>query len=151
MKFQKGNKAGEVWTKELAIKFFQELLEYVQENEKCRSMATATSKLGQYETLPQYLKKRFELDNNEFEPIKKIQAILKGRLIEQGLDNAVNNAMAIFVLKNDYDMSDKVTNENRNYDQPAEDDSVNLENLSEDELIEFENLMNKAKKKPKNE
>lgn len=143
----KGNKYNEVWTKEKAVKFFQELLKYVEENEKCRSMATATSKLGQYETLPQHLKSKFDISQKEFEPIKKIQAILKGRLIEQGLENTVNNAMAIFVLKNDYDMSDRTTNENRNYDQTKEEDEIDYSQLSEKELQQLEKLMKKSKKK----
>lgn len=105
----KGNKNREVWTLEEAESFCDQVLQFVIENEKCRSLATATSKLGQYESLLHYFDVKF---NVEFGSIKRAKEIVKGRLIEQGLDGDANPTMAIFILKNNHDMADKVEQKN---------------------------------------
>ena len=116
-----GNKNGEVWTFELSEKLAKDVLTYVKENERCRSLATACSRLGYYESLIQYLEGRF---NVEFESIKEAKEIIKGRLIEQGLDGDANATMAIFILKNNHNMADK---QEQKIDAKVE--AVNLKDL----------------------
>lgn len=104
-----GNTNAEKWTLEQSEIFCNEVLLFVIENEKCRSLATATSKLGQYESLLNYFEVKFKI---EFESIKRAKEIVKSRLIEQGLDGESNPTMAIFILKNNHDMADKTENKN---------------------------------------
>lgn len=101
----KENKNGEKWTLERAEDFAQQVLDYIIEHDDCCSMSKACTELGQYESVIQYLENRF---NVEFKPIKISLDILKSRLIQKGLYNKVNPTMAIFVLKNAHNMSDKV-------------------------------------------
>ena len=115
-----GNTNAEVWTEAEATAFGQQVLTYMEENKNCRSVETACVKCGKYETLFNYLGDKFPV---VFEPFKKrAKAIAKSRLIEQGLDSEVNPTMAIFILKNDHDMKDKVEQEskNHNYNHNAE-------------------------------
>lgn len=123
MKFEKGNTASVKWTLESAEAFCVKVLDYIKENEKCRSMAKACSELGSYETQINYLVERFK-NESEFKSIKEAKEIIKGRLIEQGLDNKVNSTMAIFILKNNHDMADKVEQK-----QDLNVNSVNLKDL----------------------
>lgn len=105
----KGNKNREHWTYEEAEKLCNAVYEYILENEKCRSISTACAAIGYYETLFDYLEKKF---NVEFESLKKSRELVKSRLIEQGLDGKANATMAIFILKNNHNMADKVDSKN---------------------------------------
>lgn len=120
-----GNTNAEVWTEELAAQYGNKVLNLIESDLKCRSIETACVKAGGYETLFDYLSNKYPI---VFEPIKqKVKAIAKSRLMEQGLDGDVNATMAIFILKNNHDMKDKVETENRNYnaDNPhLEDDKI---------------------------
>lgn len=101
----KGNKYNEVWNLETTEKFFEDILTYIQENKKCRSIAEACVELGQYEDLVGYLCNKFK--EKDFRPIKKAKDIVKTRLVNQGLDGEANPTMAIFILKNNHGMSDR--------------------------------------------
>lgn len=101
----KGNRNAEKWTHEEAELFCNKVLEYVRSDERCRSITTACAKLGKYETLINYFEDKFGI---VFESIKEAKAIVKGRLMEQALDGDANATMAIFILKNNHDMADKV-------------------------------------------
>lgn len=107
-RFALGNSLSAVWTKEKAMEFLENVYLNVLEDENCRSLAKACSLAGGYETLIYYLQEKFDLKNSEFEPITACKEIIKQRLIEQGLDGDANATMAIFVLKNNHGMSDKV-------------------------------------------
>jgi len=100
----KGNKYNEVWDLETAEQFCNDVLEYIQTNKKCRSLAEACVELGQYEELISYLQNKFDKD---FKSIKKAKDIVKTRLVNQGLDGDANPTMAIFILKNNHNMTDK--------------------------------------------
>lgn len=100
----KGNKYNEVWDIETAEQFCEDVLAYIQDNPKCRSLSEACTELGQYEDLLNYLSKKF---NKDFRPIKRSKDIVKNRLVNQGLDGVANPAMAIFILKNNHNMTDK--------------------------------------------
>lgn len=105
MSAPKNNNNAERWTLENAEFFANDVYDYVRNNDDCTSMSKACTELDEYENVIQYLENKF---NVEFEPIKKAKDILKARLIEQGLYNKANATMAIFILKNNHDMSDKV-------------------------------------------
>lgn len=101
----KGNKYNEVWDLETAKTFFDDILQYIKENKKCRSIAEACVELGEYEDLVGYLIKKFP--EEDFRPIKSAKDIVKTRLVNQGLDGEANPTMAIFILKNNHQMTDK--------------------------------------------
>lgn len=107
-RFAIGNNLQAVWTKETAIEFLQKVYNTVLQDTKCRSLAKACSMAGGYETLIYYLQDKFDLRGSDFEPIKACKEIIKQRLMEQALDGEANATMAIFILKNNHDMSDKV-------------------------------------------
>ena len=102
----KGNKYNEKWTEETAISFCEDVLDYVRNNEKCRSLEKACTELDGYVDLLTYFKNKFS--EKDFRPIEIAKEIIKARLIEQGLDNEVNASMAKFVLTNNHGMSEKV-------------------------------------------
>lgn len=105
---QIGNTNSLVWTKEKALEYIKQVFDFVEHNEQCRSMAKACTETGHYETLLYYLQEKFELSNVDFEPIKACKDIIKARLMEQALNNDANATMAIFILKNNHGMADKV-------------------------------------------
>ena len=106
----KKNNNAERWTLESAKMFANDVYDYVRNHDNCTSMSKACTELDEYENVIQYLENKF---NVEFESIKKAKDILKARLIEQGLYNKANATMAIFILKNNHDMSDKVDTNNK--------------------------------------
>lgn len=101
----KGNTNAESWTLEQAQDFCREVYDILLNNKSLRTLGGACLKAGGYETLIYYLQQKFD---TEFEPIKKAKEIVKERLIEQGLDGDANPTMAIFILKNNHDMKDRV-------------------------------------------
>lgn len=105
MSAPKGNKYNEVWDLETAKQFFDDILKYIQDNKKCRSIAEACVELGEYEELVSYLINKFP--QQDFKPIKSAKDIVKTRLVNQGLDGDANPTMAIFILKNNHQMTDK--------------------------------------------
>lgn len=105
MSAPKGNKYNEVWDLESAKTFFDDILQYVNEHKKCRSIAEACVELGEYEDLVSYLIKKFP--EEDFRPIKSAKDIVKTRLVNQGLDGEANPTMAIFILKNNHNMTDR--------------------------------------------
>ena len=106
MSAPKGNKYNEKWTEETATLFCDDVLEYVRNNDKCRSLAKACTELDGYEELLNYFKNKFP--EKDFKSITIAKEIIKARLIEQGLDNTANASMAKFVLTNNHGMSEKV-------------------------------------------
>lgn len=100
----KENKYNEIWNIETAEQFCSDVLEYIQSNKKCRSLSEACVELGQYEELISYLSNKF---NKDFKSIKRAKDIVKNRLVSQGLDGDANPTMAIFILKNNHNMTDK--------------------------------------------
>ena len=100
-----GNNNAEIWTEETTKVFFDKILEYVQENKKCRSLSEAAVECGEYEDIIQYLQNKFS--NIDFRSIKRAKDIVKNRLANQGLDGDANPTMAIFLLKNNHGMTDR--------------------------------------------
>ena len=100
----KGNTNAEKWTFEEANDFCNKVLEVLEANKKIRTLGGACLKAGGYETLIHYLEEKYD---TVFESIKKSREIVKERLIEQGLDGDANPTMAIFILKNNHNMTDK--------------------------------------------
>jgi hypothetical protein len=100
-----GNKNAEIWTRDEAQKFINSIYTYVEDDVKCTSLEKACCELGQYESLLGYLEHKYiEMD---LVPIKKAMALIKERLIENGLTNKYNPTMCIFILKNNHGMKDK--------------------------------------------
>lgn len=130
-----GNKDAEKWTKERALQLCDSILVEVKANEKCRSLASACAKVGTYDNILNYFEDKFKC---VFESIKEAKAIIKGRLIEQGLDGVANPTMAIFILKNNHDMSDRVENRNINanieIDRPLSNEEIKELNSKLDSL-----------------
>lgn len=98
------------WNEQNAMEFCENVLEYVRNNDDCVSLSDAFSSLGGYESQFVYLKERFPDVN--FVPIKEAKEIIKARIIKQGMYNKANATMAIFILKNNHDMADKVETKN---------------------------------------
>ena len=103
-----GNQNNLVWTKEKALEYIKEVFEFVKDNEQCRSMSKACTETGHYETVLNYLQEKFDISDVDFKPIKACKDIIKARLMEQALNNDANATMAIFILKNNHGMADKV-------------------------------------------
>lgn len=101
----KGNKYNEVWDLETTEQFFNDIVEWIESNPKCRSISEAVVELGQYEELVSYLINKFS--DKDFKSIKRAKDIVKNRLVKQGLDGEANSTMAIFILKNNHNMTDK--------------------------------------------
>lgn len=101
----KGNTNAEKWSLEDAEAFCDDVLNYILDNKKCRSLSEACTELGHYEELINYLSSKF---STVFKPIKRAKDIVKNRLVNQGLDGDANPTMAIFILKNNHDMKDRV-------------------------------------------
>lgn len=101
----KGNKYNEVWDLETTEQFFNDIVEWIESNPKCRSISEAVVELGQYEELVSYLINKFS--DKDFKSIKRAKDIVKNRLVKQGLDGEANPTMAIFILKNNHNMTDK--------------------------------------------
>jgi hypothetical protein len=100
----KGNKYNEIWDLDNAESFCDSVLKYTQDNKNCRSLSEACVELGQYEELISYLSNKFDKD---FKSIKRAKDIVKNRLVSQGLDGDANPTMAIFILKNNHNMTDR--------------------------------------------
>ena len=100
-----GNKNAEKWNFERTEKFFDDILKYVQDNPKCRSLSDACVEVGEYEELISYLLNKYP--DTVFKSIKRAKDIVKNRLVNQGLDGDANPTMAIFILKNNHNMTDK--------------------------------------------
>lgn len=100
-----GNKNAEKWDLERTEMFFDDILKHVQNNKKCRSLAEACVEVGEYEDLMNYLLNKYS--DTVFRSIKKAKDIVKTRLVNQGLDGEANPTMAIFILKNNHQMTDK--------------------------------------------
>lgn len=108
MAAEKGNKYNEVWTIEKAEDFCDSVLNYIKENKKCRSLSEACCELGEYDDLINYLEQKH---GKSFDQIKRAKTIVKTRLMNQGLDGDANPTMAIFILKNNHNMTDKIQTE----------------------------------------
>lgn len=105
MSAPKGNKYNEVWDIETTEQFFNDVVEWIESNQKCRSISEAVVELGQYEELVSYLINKFS--DKDFKSIKRAKDIVKNRLVKQGLDGDANSTMAIFILKNNHNMTDR--------------------------------------------
>lgn len=100
-----GNTNAEKWDLVRTEMFFDDILKHVQSNPKCRSLSEAVVEVGEYEELISYLLNKFP--NVVFKSIKRAKDIVKNRLVTQGLDGDANPTMAIFILKNNHNMTDK--------------------------------------------
>lgn len=100
-----GNKYNERWTLEVANDFFDRILKYIKQNKKCRSLSEACVGLNEYEEVINYILRKYP--EQDFKPIKVAKDIVKNRLASQGLDGEANPTMAIFLLKNNHNMTDK--------------------------------------------
>lgn len=117
------NSNAEKWSLEDAEAFCLSVLNILEKNKSMRTLGGACLKAGKYESLVNYLSDKF---NIEFESIKKAKEIVKERLIEQGLENEVNPTMAIFILKNNHDMKDRIDTTTKNKELPTT--TINLGN-----------------------
>lgn len=133
-----GNKHAQVWNAEKANAFIQKVYNYALENEKCRSMATACSQNGGYEELISYFKNQPYAGDIDFKPIKLCHELFKSRLAEQALDGDANATMAIFILKNNHGMSDKVETKNDNLNINANED------ITAEEIKKIKDALNDA-------
>lgn len=98
------NKNAETWTEQTAEDFCDSVLKYVKQNKNCRSLSEACCELGEYEELLSYFNTKFGF---VFKSIKRAKELVKTRLVNQGLDGDANATMAIFILKNNHNMTDK--------------------------------------------
>lgn len=98
------------WTIETANEFSEKVLKYVRDNDDCVSLADACANSGGYENQLDYLKNKFK--EFDFDSIKESLNIIKARIVKQGMYNKANATMAIFILKNNHDMADKVETKN---------------------------------------
>lgn len=102
------------WTLELAEEFCQKVLDEIKSDNSICSLAEATSNLGKYESLLDYLKNKYEVDGFVFGSLKEAKEIIKSRILKKGLEGTYNATMSIFILKNNHDMKDKQENVNTN-------------------------------------
>lgn len=100
-----GNTNAEKWDLVTTEMFFDDILKHVQTNPKCRSLSEAAIEVGEYEELIPYLTNKYK--SVVFKSIKRAKDIVKNRLVQQGLDGDANSTMAIFILKNNHNMTDK--------------------------------------------
>lgn len=100
-----GNKYNERWTLEVANDFFDSILQYIKQNKKCRSLSEACVELNEYEEVITYILRKYP--EQDFKSVKIAKDIVKNRLASQGLDGEANPTMAIFLLKNNHNMTDK--------------------------------------------
>lgn len=100
-----GNTNAEKWDLITTEMFFDDILKHVQTNPKCRSLSEAAIEVGEYEELIPYLTNKYK--SVVFKSIKRAKDIVKNRLVQQGLDGDANSTMAIFILKNNHNMTDK--------------------------------------------
>jgi len=100
-----GNKNAEKWDIERTEMFFDDILKHVQKNQNCRSLSEAVVEVGEYEELISYLLNKYP--DTVFKSIKRAKDIVKNRLVKQGLDGDANSTMAIFILKNNHNMTDR--------------------------------------------
>ena len=107
-----GNKNAEKWDLARAEMFFDHILKYIQDEPKCRSLSEACVAIGEYEDLMNYLINKFP--DTVFRSIKKAKDIVKNRLVQQGLDGVANPTMAIFILKNNHNFTDKQQTDHMN-------------------------------------
>lgn len=105
MSAPEGNDYNLIWTKDKASEFCDKVLKYIEDNKKCRSISEAAVECGEYEELISYFRTKFGQD---FKSIKKAKDIVKNRLVNQGLDGDANPTMAIFILKNNHNMKDRI-------------------------------------------
>lgn len=100
-----GNTNAEKWDLVSTEMFFDDILKHIQANPKCRSLSEAVVEVGEYEELISYLLNKHS--DVVFKSIKKAKDIVKNRLVKQGLDGDANATMAIFILKNNHNFTDK--------------------------------------------
>jgi hypothetical protein len=124
-----GNTNAEKWTLKESQIFIDSVYEYVLEHKDCCSIEEACCELEQYEKLLIYLENKF--DKIVFNAIKKSKAIIKQRILKQGLKNKYNPTMAIFVLKNNHDMKDKQEIDQTIIEKP------DLSNLTYEQLLKL--------------
>ena len=102
----KGNNYPEKWTEEKALKFFNESLKLLKEDQSIYFIGTLAVNMGWYRQIYPYLYEKFKDSNEVFNLIKKsIIAICESRLLEKGFTDGAT--MAIFTLKNHHEWKDK--------------------------------------------
>lgn len=111
MAAHKGNKYNEIWTEEAIDLFCEDVLSYVKNNEKCRSLTKALTELDGYDDLLNYFKTKFP--NKDFRPIEIAKDIIKARIIEQSMDGDANAMISKFVLTNNHGMREKIETDNK--------------------------------------
>ena len=127
MAAEPGNAYHSRWTVEKAHTLFDNILTILQEDNNIHTLGGAALEAGEYEELVNYLENKYK--EEDFKSLKKARELVKGRLIQDGLKNKVNNAMAIFVLKNNHGMADKTdANVNVHTEQPLYPDDVSKDN-----------------------
>lgn len=115
--YNQNNKAAEKWTLEDAIIFSEEMLDLMERRNDIRTIGKAALKMGHYAEIIAYFTNKWP--DHDFKAFKKARELAKERLIDQALDNEVSTGMAIFVLKNNHGMTDRVENDiNLRTEQP---------------------------------
>ena len=104
-----GNKNAERWDLDTALAFADEVLLIMESSQNVRTIGKAALRAGHYAEVIAYIENKFP--DVEFKALKKARELARERLIDQALDGDANTAMAIFVLKNNHGMVDKVQND----------------------------------------
>jgi len=95
------------WTKERVNEELKAILRIVETKEDCYTLQGALVYTPFTKDKLIYWQKLYKSNNAVLQPLKKAKSILEARLCNAGLRNKVNNAMAIFILKNHYGYTDK--------------------------------------------
>jgi hypothetical protein len=104
----KNNKFGEKWSLERATKLFEDALEIANNNAELMFFTELAKFQKVYEDIYTYLPDERFPESKELRSLKKeIKSIFRDRILQAALLNKANPAIAIFIMKNNYDMADK--------------------------------------------
>ena len=101
-----GNKNAEKWTEETVMPKLEEIKKLARDP-FCNSLVRALSSLGLYGQLWSDWKRKFKGNKIVSESIKRIDAHFESKLVEGGLSGDLNTTMTIFLLKNNYNYTDR--------------------------------------------
>jgi hypothetical protein len=103
-----GNKNGEKWSKERAIKLFEDAITIVEEDSDLMFFSELAREQNVYTDIYTYLPGERFTEVVELRSLKKqLKSIFKDRILRNGMLGKANPAVVIFIMKNDYDMADK--------------------------------------------
>jgi hypothetical protein len=103
------------WTEDKAIELANELIEWLKEDENIWFERFLYEVRGLY---PQIISEMGEKYNSFSEAIKRAKKIQESKIVDYAFKNDINTTMAIFVLKNTYNWTDKVEQQITIQEQP---------------------------------